>query len=225
MASKEVETPKEGKERTINIPTIEIGRAIVTVEQLTPLIVHRFSEKKRQEMLDKHMKKARGTREAKDPEANFRDALYIVPGREEWEDKPGKFFFPSGGFKRATVGACRYIDDMSMEEAKGLFFVEDQPGPVLRFDELVMREDVVSNSGKVADIRHRPQFNGWACDLDVSYNHKAVSLEQLVTMIQYGGFHQGIGEWRPSSKKGGDFGRYRVSGVQEVQYTQEVPVS
>lgn len=205
-----------GEIQTISIPPIGVGMMIVTVEGITPLIVHRFSEKAKKQMLDKQTKTARGTREAKNPEQNFRDALYVIPGREDWAEEPGKFYFPAGGFKRASVGACRYIEDMSMEEAKGLFFIENQPGPILRFDELVMREDNVSNSGKVADLRHRPEFREWSCDLDVSYNRKAVSVEQLLTMINYGGYHQGIGEWRPSSKKGGDFGRYRVTEAKVI---------
>ena len=77
-----------------------------------------------------------------------------------------------------------------------------------------MREDMVRVGGisKTADIRHRAQFDNWYMDLNVSYNANGpITLEQIVNLINLGGFTCGIGEWRP--EKDGSFGTYRVVDV------------
>lgn len=212
---------QENAERIMEIPPIEIGRALVRVEQMSPLIVNRFSEKAKKQMLDKQMKKAMPAKEAKDPEALFRSSLYVIPGTEKMTDfEPGKYFLPGVMFKKAAVGGCRYVDGITMEKAKGLFFVsgdgEGHGDPVLEFDEIVMREDAVRNATGVADLRFRAQFNNWAAELDINYNKRAIAIEQVVNLLNAGGFGQGVGEWRPSAKKGGEFGRFHVVSVKEM---------
>jgi hypothetical protein len=44
--------------------------------------------------------------------------------------------------------------------------------------------------------------------LDIQYNARAISQDQLLNLINLGGFSVGVGEWRP--ERSGDFGRFRV---------------
>lgn len=206
--------------RHIKIRPIQVQMARIEIEGITPLIVHNFSEKSKRQMLRKQMKVAPETgREAKNPEENFRNSLYVLPGKEKMkDDSVGKYYVPGISFKHAAVDGCRYIDakELNMTRAKGLFFIEDIPGPVIKFSSLVMREDYVKNETKVADIRHRGEFQNWSVDLNISFNQNTVNLDQIVTMLNAGGYHCGIGEWRPSAPKGrpGIYGRFRVVGVQ-----------
>ena len=73
-----------------------------------------------------------------------------------------------------------------------------------------MREDMVQIGGmsKVADIRYRPEFKQWKTTLTIKYNKSAITPEQIMNLLNYGGFANGVGEWRPS--RDGSFGTFHV---------------
>lgn len=64
------------KKEIIEIPRIEIENVQFRVRGITPLIVSKFSEKAKQMMLDKQMKKAPKGKEAKDPNDQYENSLY-----------------------------------------------------------------------------------------------------------------------------------------------------
>ena len=78
-----------------------------------------------------------------------------------------------------------------------------------------MREDMVQVGGmsKVADIRYRGEFPEWRATLNIRYNAGAISPEQILNMLNIGGFSNGIGEWRPS--RDGSFGTFHVATADE----------
>lgn len=213
-------TTTEVDVRTITLPEIKEGMAIITVEGITPLLQHRWSEKARKMIEDKQQKKAQTTKEARDPELEFREAMYVVPGHEgEPVGTEGIYYHPGAAFKQASVEACRVIGDKTfpMTKVKSLFFVVGDP--ILTFSEIVMRTDMARIGQGTSTPVYRPEFRGWGADVHVSYNSAAITLEQVVQLFALGGFHNGIGEWRPSSPKGknGEMGRFRVASVQEVR--------
>ena len=60
-----------------------------------------------------------------------------------------------------------------------------------------------------ADLRYRGEFKNWYIDLILEYNKDGdVTLEQLLNVLNAGGYSCGIGEWRP--EKDGTFGRYHI---------------
>ena len=205
--------------KSFPIHPVPVNRAIITVEELTPLIVNKFSEKAKREIEDKQTGKKAKAREARNPEQIFRDSLHVVPGMEDAEDEPGKFCFPAIGFKASIVrgiGLLRLGKDLSMLAAKTAFFVDRDP--VLQFDELVMRRDYVKLS-TTSSLTYRGEFHGWGADLEVSYWPHLISLEQLVNATNAAGYGVGVGEWRPLPSKGasGIHGRFRVVGVTELE--------
>ncbi len=53
-------------------------------------------------------------------------------------------------------------------------------------------------------------FTNWYMDLEVAYNTNGLlSIEQIINMINLGGFVCGIGEWRP--EKDGMYGMFHVA--------------
>jgi hypothetical protein len=189
----------------------------------SPLIVHRWSEKARRQMLDKQMKRAKTAKDAKDPAKDFADSLYVISGEPRVAELPdgtmgisnaGKctFGFPTVGFKAAAVSACRDIDGAKMSEARGRFHVEgelaeiESPGPTAR-------EDMVRVGMGTADIRYRAEFKQWAVVLSIVYNASAISAEQIVNYFNLAGFGVGVGEWRP--EKDGSYGRFHVATAGE----------
>lgn len=166
----------------------------------SPLIVHKWSEKAKKQMLDKQMKRASQGKAAKDPDQDYRESLYI---RDD-----GTYGFPAVAFKAAAVRAGTYCE-MKMVFLRGAFHVE---GDLVHVEgEPQRREDMVRVGMGTADIRYRPEFPKWATELEVSYNSRALAAEQIVNLFEIAGFAVGVGEWRP--EKDGQFGRFRVEAI------------
>ena len=164
----------------------------------SPLIVHKWSEKAKKQMLDKQMKRASQGKAAKDPDQDYRESLYI---RDD-----GTYGFPAVAFKAAAVRAGTYCE-MKMVFLRGAFHVE---GDLVHVEgEPQRREDMVRVGMGTADIRYRAEFADWSALLRVEFNARAVSEVQVVNLIEVAGFSVGVGDWRP--EKDGDHGRFRVT--------------
>ena len=210
-------TTKTTNEQVIMIPAMDIRTATVKIVGDSPLIMHKWSEKAKKEILDKQMKKAKSKgHDAKDPFADFISSIYWLDGEPENKNPEGfaaaledgaRFGFPSTAVKAAAVAAAyRAGITKNMVSMNGAFhilgeFVEIHGEPV-------MREDMVKVGMGVADIRYRGEFPEWWSSFTVRYNAAVLSLEQLINMINMGGFACGIGEWR--AEKGGTFGAFHV---------------
>ena len=107
-------------EATVTVGRIEVPRINIQEMELvligdSPLICHRWSEKAKQQMLNKQMKRATEGKAAKDPQKDYEDSLYHHPD--------GGYGFPCIAFKNAGVSACRFTDGLKMTEARGAFHV------------------------------------------------------------------------------------------------------
>ena len=190
------------KELLIPRPDIQVLR--VTVKGTSPLIVHKWSTKAQRQIEDKQAKRAKKAREKRDPEAEFRAALYEI-GK-------GKYGFPASAFKHAMIAACRFCQGVPMTFAKGAFFVM---GDILliKGSKPVMRTDIVRVPPRTggADLRYRPEFAKWEIDLDIRYNAHLIEPDQIVNLLCIAGYSVGIGESRPSSPmKPGTNGMFEV---------------
>lgn len=196
---------------TVELPKLDIRLVEVRIVGDSPLICHAWSDKAKRLMLDKQMKKAKAPKEAKDPLADYAASLYWLS--EKPEDltpdsiAAGTFGFPTVAFKASAVGACRFIDGFPMTQAKGAFHIMGEFAQIEGTPE--MREDMVRLQGNTADIRHRGEFREWATTVTLRYNAAAFSLEQILNLLNTGGFAQGVGEWRP--EKGGSFGMFHIA--------------
>jgi len=193
--------------------TINVNRPNLLVSQfkvkgISPLISHKWSEKAKKEMLDKQMKKALTTRQAKNPQAEFESSLYLLSNGKH---PKGPYGFPAVAFKAAAVRAAKQLDGMNMTDARGLFYIEPDDGDLVQIhtpQPPEMREDMVRLNGKSADIRYRGSFVNWSVTLNVRYNADVVSQEQLLNLFELAGFSCGVGEWR--MEKGGTFGTFTL---------------
>jgi hypothetical protein len=193
-------------ESVITLQPIQRQTMRVRIVGDSPLICHRFDEKARKIMLDKQQKKAAQAKAAKDPEADFNAARYVM------ED--GRDGFPAAGVKKAIANAFRFSDGIKKVEINGALHVE--PGAeLIPIDcrEMVMREDTVRISMST-DIRFRPEYRDWSMEFDVVFNSRAISPEQIVNLVNIAGFGIGIGEWRP--ERSGQFGMFHVAADGEV---------
>ena len=175
------------------------------------------------QMLQKQMKATKtSTREAKNPVEDFIRSMYwLTPMPEEFTEEAfessiangARFCFPVTAIKQAAISAAYRMgwtkDKMSM---RGAFFIDSDENQMVEIfsDPPIMREDMVKVGMGTADIRFRGEFRNWYADLTISYNSNGqYSLEQILNVINAGGYVCGIGEWRP--ERDGQYGMFHVA--------------
>ncbi len=206
----------------ITLPRIDIRLMEVAIIGDSPLIVHAWSQKSKQQMLGKQMKKAGGAKEAKDPAADFEASLYRLPNEG--------YGFPSVAFKTAAVTAITSVAGMTKIAARQAFHILGEDVDVIgAFEgtkarqnlvrlicgEPSMREDLVRVGMGTADLRYRGEFTDWAAKLLVRYNANVLSEEQILNILNVAGFAVGVGEWRP--EKDGSHGMFHVATEKEAK--------
>lgn len=222
------------KAKAIEIKPIELETVEITIVGTTPLIVHAWSHKAKQEMLDKQMGKAKKAKhDIKVPVNDFMAACYWLseqpePGETDEQaeanylaaiEAGAHFGFPVTGIKQSIImGAKRGGLDVVATELRASFFLAGGTehstvdlAEIVTPEPPTMREDMVKVGGmsKTADIRHRPEFRDWEIPLKLTYNKNGkYSLEQIMNCVNVGGFACGIGEWRP--ERDGQFGMYKL---------------
>lgn len=149
-----------------------------------------------------------------------------------------KFGFPVTAFKQAAISAAfrmgwskdkmsnrgaffidpevdgYYSGDLEIDwDRKGVKVVPNvfraEPMVEIHSDGPIMREDMVRVGMGSADIRYRGEFQNWYADLTVSFNANGqYSMEQILNIINAGGYVCGVGEWRP--EKDGQYGMFHI---------------
>ena len=215
---------KKAATEVIEIRPIEIKKVTIRIVGDTPLIMHAWSEKAKRMMLEAQMGIAKGKKkEAKNPVDDFIRSMYwltpmpedgTMESFEEAIANGARFGFPVTAFKQAAISAAYRMgwakDKMSM---RGAFFIDsDENGMIeIHSDAPEMREDMVKVGMGTADIRYRGEFKNWYADLTISYNANGqYSLENIVNIINAGGYVCGVGEWRP--ERDGQNGMFHVAG-------------
>lgn len=189
----------------------------VPIRGTAPLIVHKFSEKAKRQMLDA-MQGRKTPRQAKDPDAEYEAAFY--------RHDDGGYGFPVIAFKAASVSACRFFGKaMPMTLARQVIFFDAEfskaDGQKLAriVGEPHMREDVTRVGQGGTDLRYRPEFTEWSTTVDVTYVKSMLTRESVLSLIEAGGMGVGVGEWRP--EKRGDFGTFEVDPSRDVEVISE----
>lgn len=189
--------------QTVTLKPINRKTLTITIEGTAILVQHQWSEKARQMMRDKKGGKKTKDRTVCNPEAEAEASTYRT------ED--GQFGIPVYALKSSFISAAH--KDIGIEKTlvrKSLFVLCADKGGVLamRCDEPTIREDNVRVGVGSADLRYRPEFRDWECDIEIEYDADNLNTEDIVNLINRAGFCVGICEFRP--EKGGDWGRYQV---------------
>lgn len=201
--------------KTIEIPEIKLTRLVVTIAGETPLITHRFGERARKAIEDKQQGAARTAKPPREPEAEFRDALYVIGDRCDHDCGDHAdlhiYGFPTAGIKKALVSAGGRFADETMTILRGVINVQGDllqiraPAPRMRSD------TVRIDDGKTSSIAYRPEFWPWEMDLPLVFNANLLTDAKVLNLVQLAGFSIGIGDWRP--EKNGTFGQFSIKGA------------
>jgi len=207
----------------IEIRPIQIKKATIHIVGDSPMIMHAWSEKAKREMLEKQMKVTKTkAKTAKNPVDDFIRSMYwLTPMPEEMTENAfneaiangARFGFPVTAFKQAAISAA-YRMGWAKDKAslRGAFFIDCDENQMveIKSDAPIMREDMVKLQGTTADIRYRGEFRNWSADITISFNENGqYTLEQIINIINAGGYVCGVGEWRP--ERDGQYGMFHVA--------------
>lgn len=184
---------------------IEKGRLVVSIEGTSPLIVHRWSEKAKEMMLQKMQTKTRTPKAPRDPLADFESSMYRLAD--------GGHGFPAVAFKAAMVDSARLFDGVKMTELRAaLHVVGEGPEQLVRIisGDPRMREDTVRVGMGTADLRYRAEYSPWSAELVINFVPRLLGAESIIAIVDAAGLG-GVGEWRPSKAKTGIYGTFQVA--------------
>jgi hypothetical protein len=197
----------------VSISRIDTETLRVPLVGTAPLIVHKFSEKAKRQMLDA-MQGRKTPKQPKDPDADYEACFYRLDD--------GSYGFPVIAFKAATVGGARfYGKSISMTALRQFIFFDAEFSKVdgQKLARIVgtphMREDVTRVGMGGTDLRYRPEFTEWMTTVEVTYVRSMLTRESVLSLIEAGGMGVGVGEWRPERK--GDFGTYQINPAVEIE--------
>lgn len=174
----------------------------VNIKGVSPYVQNKFSQKARQQMMDKQRlgdqaNKSR-KRTAKDFEQTYKDAQHV--------SQAGWIGIPAPAFRNALISACRIVG-FKMTLAKLSVFVEadgidaDDGTPLVKITgKPRVHEAYVRNETGVADVRWRPMWEQWSAKVRIRYDAKQFSASDVVNLLHRAGMQVGIGEGRPDSK-------------------------
>lgn len=191
----------ESSTKTVEIPEITLSRLTVVLEGQTPLITHRFGPRAMAAMEAAQQRTAKVAKPPRDPEAEFRDSLYVIT------DEPPRYGFPGAGIKKALVIAGGRFADEQMTRLRGVVNILSDLVPI-DGSEPRMRTDAVRLASGVTSIAYRPEFWPWRAEVPVVYNAAVISEAQLLNLFSIAGFAVGLGDWRP--ERNGTFGQFSV---------------
>jgi len=176
----------------------------------SPLVIHAFAEKAKQEIRDKQAKKAKKAKEERNPHEEFLAARYV--------DAQGRECAPITAIKKAIISAATAFDDLTKVGLRQAVFVDSlvSPGSSLVPIELhdgspavgEMREDAVTIGINTRGLAYRPEYKEWQLRVRVGFNQRLVNEEQLLALIDQAGWGVGICEGRPEKSSALGWGRF-----------------
>jgi hypothetical protein len=176
----------------------------------SPLVIHAFADKAKQEIRDKQQKKAKRAKEERKPDEEFRAARYV--------DMEGRECAPITALKKSIISAATAFDDLTKVALRQAIFVDSvaSPGAALVPIELndgspavgAMREDAVTIGINTRGLTYRPEYPEWQLRVRIEYNPRLVSEEQLLALVDQAGWGVGICEGRPERSSALGWGRF-----------------
>ena len=155
----------------------------------SPLVIHNFNEKAKQEIRDKQAKIPKAAKEAREPAVECLANRYV--------DTKGRECVPMTAVKKSFVSAGTAMDDLTKvalrqamfcyspdAAAAVLFPIETHDGkPAIG----TMREDAVTIGINTRGLAYRPEYPEWQIRVRVEFNPRLISLGQLIELAKAAG--------------------------------------
>jgi hypothetical protein len=145
---------------------------------------------------------------------------YTKDDISEYDKVKEKYYYTSDGqkgvparaFYNAMIRASSYLFDKKdggMRNIKeGILVLGDVLPLTYSNEEVLEHWGRTSGQSKAPRKILRNSFNDWSCELTIRYNESQLSPEQLFNILNWAGFHIGVGAFR--KEKTGNFGAFHV---------------
>jgi len=195
---------KEQK-KEIQIQPIRVDKVTVPIRGKTPLLMDKFPDEAKAQILAKQTGVSKGNKnKIRDIKKETMEAVHTTSS--------GKIGFPAAGFKKGMMECTSFVGDKFFSKklvsgAVRIINAEDGLIPI-KFKKQDVLEHNVGNVTKFT-----PQFHDWSCELVIQYDSNNISAQDIITLVNYAGFYNGVGSWRPKGKDGGsgEYGMYEVN--------------
>ena len=181
----------------------------------SPLVIHAFAEKAKQEIRDKQGKKPKKAKEERKPEDECEAAKY--------RDPEGRECAPVTAIKKSFITAATAMDNLTKVALRQALFVSPTVNPssllvpIEMFDGTpavgIIREDAVTIGINTRGLTYRPEYREWQLRVTVEYNSRLISEDQLRALAEHAGWGVGICEGRPERSSALGWGRFSVEVV------------
>ncbi len=191
------------KVKPIVLQGIKVETINVPLRGKTSLIMDRMSKETKDDILIKQTGGAKGNKKKiRDTKEEIQQAIHVTCS--------GTIGFPSFGFKKGMMEATSFVGDRAFSKKliSGIKIVNAEDGLIpIKFKKQTVIEHSIGPQTKF-----NPIFHDWSCDLEIQYDANNVSAQDIVTLLNYAGFYNGIGSWRPKGGGGGsgEYGMYEV---------------
>lgn len=216
MAKRTTKTVEKEESSVLNISPPNMREFAITIIGMAPLMICRFSQKAMEAMMAKHKAGSTGkkgrVKEARDFEADFNGARHL--STDGWDG------IHAAAFRNGMISACRLVGFKMTIAKMAVFITPDgfdvvDGVPLVRIIGETPKMSVMHtrNQTGVIDLRSRPRWDKWRCNLRVSYDADQFTATDVVNLLSRVGAQVGVGEGRPDSKSsaGMGFGTFRLA--------------
>lgn len=196
--------PTDGEKSTVvTIRPPNFRTAVFKITGTKPLVIHRFSAKTKNAMLQKQEEgKSASSKKRRDPQdttALFNEARYSSP--EGWDG------FHAGSIRNAMISACRLVN-FRMTLAKLSVFVEedgwDAKEPTIPLIKINGKATKLESIARVETgqpyVTIRAAYNPWSANVKIRWDADQFTLEDVTNLLARVGAQVGICEGRPDSR-------------------------
>ncbi len=190
-------------EETINIQSLKIGILKIKVIGTSPYL----PEPMDMDVLEKYDKiksKQNYTKDTISEEEKVKAKFYYT------ED--GKEGIPARAFYNSMIRASSYLFEIKQGGMRNI-----KEGVTVKGDILPIKfkkKKVLTHWGRTSGMKGSPRkimrnaFYDWSAELQIEYNKANLSAEQIINVLNWAGFHIGVGGFR--KEKTGNFGAFKI---------------
>jgi hypothetical protein len=202
------------KER-IEIQEIQTAESRFNVLGVSPMIMHRFSQKAWRELLFPGVRENRASLEQRlkhDPFGEFRGAFY----RNSNAKAPTLFHIPNGSFHGSIAAAALDMPGAAKAQIERLTRVVDVNIDLFGVPQIFCAMVRNSDIKRTPDVRTRPIFPQWGCQVTIRYVKNILTERTVANLFSAAGAIIGIGDWR--GQKGGPYGGYKCVDDKNAEF-------
>jgi hypothetical protein len=193
----------------VTIKPPNFGIAVIHVRGVSPLVIHRFSSKTKEQMKQK-METGKAAGSKKNREARSTDDLYA---EARYRNVAGWDGFNASAVRAAMISACRLVG-FKMTLAKLSVFVEpdgvdstEPQIPLIRiYGDPVKQEDMARVETGQPYVTVRAAYHDWRAQIRIRFDADQFTLQDVTNLVARVGMQVGLGEGRPDSKNSAGMG-------------------